>query len=651
MSPFLRVVVMLGLYLSLRGYHSFDGDQAYRLPLLFHQQDARIYADDPFVRSFDAFNPHRGAILLLDIISRPLGVSMGLFVVFGLMFAGTCSGVERIARAVWAGRGPAVGLVAVGLLLAAKAGNIGTNQLFEAMVLDRLVALALFWVALARMVTRPNGDPAVAIAAMGLAAWVHPSLGLQLALLLSVSWVVWGAMTRHSQVSPQTAALRAGGIMIAVVPGLAFNLAGSAELMGSMPLEQFWTLSVELQSPQHMLPHLWRMPQWLAWGCYLTLAGISVWSTKPDTEIAGNSPAGTRFRLVSVLGVALAALAVGWILIEVGKNARVTVFQPFRLATAVRGIALILIAGRVLGLWRDDGWLGRTRAAVLATAFVGDWLLVVATAAELTVTAIKRVTIRRDLSALVYVMMLTAGFGFLARHDTESGQVPLVCAVVVGIAAGVPRRGGRLDALRSRLMARPRALRFVVTGCAWLVPMAALLAGAAMRVDPELGRFSVVRGLVNRCRFLETPSDDVERLAVWCREHTPPNARFIGPPGPKTFRLWSRRGLAFNRAGSPYHAAGLADWFARFQDHVDFHGTAAEFVKRYRTDRHRFESRYQEQGAQARAELAARQGATHVIAAAPVGEPDPDSPLVLLHREGRYAAYAVAPRFLAHRQR
>ena len=27
-------VLLLGLYLTLRGYHSFDGDQAYRLPLL-----------------------------------------------------------------------------------------------------------------------------------------------------------------------------------------------------------------------------------------------------------------------------------------------------------------------------------------------------------------------------------------------------------------------------------------------------------------------------------------------------------------------------------------------------------------------------------------------------------------------------------------
>ena len=50
-------VLLLGLYLTLRGYHSFDGDQAYRLPLLLHRQDPSLYAEDPFVRSFDQFNP------------------------------------------------------------------------------------------------------------------------------------------------------------------------------------------------------------------------------------------------------------------------------------------------------------------------------------------------------------------------------------------------------------------------------------------------------------------------------------------------------------------------------------------------------------------------------------------------------------------
>src|SRR3954451_11852052 len=88
----LAFFLILGLYLTLRGYHSRDSDQAYRLPLLLHRQDPRLFADDPFVRAFDAFNPHRGYLALLDWTSRPLGLSAGLFSLFVLTLAATCLG-------------------------------------------------------------------------------------------------------------------------------------------------------------------------------------------------------------------------------------------------------------------------------------------------------------------------------------------------------------------------------------------------------------------------------------------------------------------------------------------------------------------------------------------------------------------------------
>jgi hypothetical protein len=166
-----------------------------------------------------------------------------------------------------------------------------------------------------------------------------------------------------------------------------------------------------------------------------------------------------------------------------------------------------------------------------------------------------------------------------------------------------------------------------------------------------------VQGLISRCRFAATPTDDVERLALWCRAHTPESANFIGPPGPKTFRLWSQRGLAFNRSASPYHAAGLVDWFTRFRDHVDFHGDVTAFVHSYLADRHGFEARYDQLSDTQHAALAHRQGANYVIALAPErnegrgAEPQSESPLELLHVEGRYAVYRVRSEVLVQRQR
>ena len=254
-----------------------------------------------------------------------------------------------------------MGWVAVGLFLAAKAGNIGTNHLFEAMVLDRLVALALGWLAIADAVTRPETGwwrSAISIAA---ATIIHPSVGLQLAMVLGTSWLAWALFGRRSLDNPG-AALRAGAaLIVAVIPGMAINLPQGTTLQGDLPASFFWILSVELQSPQHMLPHLWRMPQWLAWfelprpRRRHTRAMRTPSQGTPD-RLALRSIEFTRkrSRIASRLAIMLAVISVGlgaaWYAIEVRHSIRATVFQPFRMSTVVRGICLVLISGRIVKL-------------------------------------------------------------------------------------------------------------------------------------------------------------------------------------------------------------------------------------------------------------------------------------------------------------
>jgi hypothetical protein len=645
--------LILGFYLSLRGYHSFDGDQAYRLPLLLHKQDPRVYADDPFVQAFEAFNPHCGSLMVLDAVTRPLGLSAGLFTIFVLTFGATCLGVDRLARAVWPNAGSNVGLVAVGLVLVAKAGNIGTNHLFEAMVLDRLMAFAMGWLALASVVADPARGRTRALGAIALATLIHPSVGLQLAIVLGASWTVWSLLGRWMEVDIRTAALGVMGLAVAVIPGLAVNLAPGSSLLGDMPAHDFWLLTAELQSPQHMLPHLWRMPQWLAWACYLALAALAMAGARKRPEpgpIGHTLPA--QLRLTAILAIILLWLGAAWYAIEVRHQVRVTVFQPFRMATVARGIALVLVAGRLVVLWRSGGWLGRLRATLIPVAFGGDWLLVVVTLAELTVSAVEAIRSRAIafarwsvLAATAWFGVLTIGFNFLAHHDTEFGNRTLLAAVSVSLIVGYLGRrqdpASWLDSWNGAWTSRRLRGAFVL---AWVVPLASLLAAAAP-LDHSASRHPLVRSLINRCRFAAVPADDLERLALWCRDHTPASARFIGPPGPKTFRLWSLRSLAFNRAASPYNAAGLADWFSRFQEHVNFHGSPTEFVRAYVADRHGFESRYQAQTDAERAALAIRQGASYIVAAAPKtsGHSTNPGPLELLHVEGHYAVYLVKP--------
>ena len=247
-----------------------------------------------------------------------------------------------------------------------------------------------------------------------------------------------------------------------------------------------------------------------------------------------------------MLAIILVGLGAAWYAIEVRHQVRVTVFQPFRMATVARGIALVFVAGRLVALWRQGDWLGRLRAILIAVAFTGDWLLVVVTLAELAVSAAEAIRTSLALGAIAggsstrpsCSAMLALGLNFLAHHDTEYGHIPLLAALGAGLAdrivgtAGEATRSsrsrwaagpGRRARLRGGTRPRPgpsRWRRCWRRRCRWIMPLA---------------RHPLVRGLISRCRFAAVPADDIERLALWCRDHTPATARFIGPPGPKTF--------------------------------------------------------------------------------------------------------------------
>jgi hypothetical protein len=627
-------LLISGLYLTLRGYHSFDGDQAYRLPLLLHWQDPSLYADDPFVRAFDAFNPHRGYLALLDWASRPLGLAAALAGLFGLTLAATAFGVDRLARAVWPDSGGKVGLVAIVLFLAAKAGNIGTNHLFESTLLDRLVGFSLGWLALASTLGNSRRGAWAGAGCLCLATFIHPSVGLQLALTLGATWGVWWMFPNRFAVDRRRSTLAIGALGLALAPALIWNSGQAGRLFEGLPPEEFRLLAVMVQGPQHMLPSTWRLSQWLAWGCYPVLAFLAL--GRIGMGRAGEPWPPARTRLAALMGVNLASLGLAYVAVEVVGDLKVTVFQPFRMATLARGLALVAVSGRLVALWSRGDLASRGRAVLVGSGLAGDWMMVVATAVDAGMAAVEWASLRRDwpsskaLANATGLAILAAGLAFLARHDTESGHVALLAGLgALGVGSLLARRIGPSWS--------PRRVAFAMVG-AWAVPASALVVPWVM-ADPGSHAWSA--GLVGRCRFVEVPADDLERLATWCRDHTPASSRFIGPPGPKTFRLWSRRPLAFNRSASPYHAAGLADWSSRYRDHVGFRGTTAEFARAYLLDYHGLEAGFGRMTDDELVDLARRQGATHVLVPSARPSNDSDRPLERLRVEGRYAIERV----------
>jgi hypothetical protein len=446
---------------------------------------------------------------------------------------------------------------------------------------------------------------------------LHPSLGFLLAGLAWCGALAWWFAGKLGRPGAWRCLV---GIALTCVPGLLAHGGRGVSLFDGLPEPEFRLLSFNVQGPQHMLPHLWRAWQWAAGFAYLgwALLGLS-------GELERNA---AWHRMACLLAVCLAILAVSWVGIEGVQHLKLTILQPFRLATVARGLCLILGARHLLRLWRVGG-LDRVRAAVLVAGLSGDMAMVFAVASELAWVGLGRTG--RATQLLGTGLVLGLGLYQMARHDTESGHVPILLALAIGSLACLIHRSPTWSTGR---LTRLAAL-------SWALPVAGMLAGlGASTVAPDSAR----AWLLDRYRFGETPIGDIERLASWCRQNTPPSASFIGPPGPKEFRLWSRRSVAFNRAASPYHAEGLKDWSARFRAHVAFDGTTAELARAYQADRHALEARYNDFTPEALALLAAGQGADHVLAKAPTGPIS--GPLELLRVEGRYAVYRVDPEFI-----
>ena len=251
--------------------------------------------------------------------------------------------------------------------------------------------------------------------------------------------------------------------------------AGTRRCWGTCRRTCFWLLSVELQSPQHMLPHLWRMPQWLAWGCYLVLAALAILDRPAAAEAdpaatiecddlpdalaagpaspdrgAGGHPGRTRSGVVCHRGAASGA-GDGLSAVPDGHGGARN--RPGLRRRPARGP----LADRADGC-------GRLRAILLAVAFTGDWLLVVVTVAELAVSATQSDS-RGSLAPCVARLsmrsiswrsaMLALGLNFLGHHDTEYGHIPLLAALGLGVADRIDGRGVADATLRIRVAWQP----------------------------------------------------------------------------------------------------------------------------------------------------------------------------------------------------
>lgn len=85
----------------------------------------------------------------------------------------------------------------------------------------------------------------------------------------------------------------------------------------------------------------------------------------------------------------------------------------------------------------------------------------------------------------------------------------------------------------------------------------------------ENGEYNTVDRMLMGYQLKVLPIPAIERLGVWVRENTSPDALFVVPPGRQQwgFRLFSRRAQVFDVKSIPYAPAGMEEWWTRSLHH------------------------------------------------------------------------------------
>ena len=182
-------------------------------------------------------------------------------------------------------------------------------------------------------------------------------------------WWIWPNLVRG--VSRSRSAMTILALGLAVAPSLVANARQAGRLFEGLPTEEFRLLAVMIQGPQHMLPSTWRTSPMAGLGM-LSGAGLTGLGTI-GTDRWDRAWPPARVRLASLMAVNLASLGLAYLAVEVVGDLRVTVFQPFRMATLARGLALVAISGRLVELWSRGDLASRGRAVLVGCGLLGDW--------------------------------------------------------------------------------------------------------------------------------------------------------------------------------------------------------------------------------------------------------------------------------------
>ncbi len=371
-EPVFAFLTGLLLYFFRFGYDYGHSDQGEFLPVLLHRLAPDVLAQDWYVQTQAGFTVRTPFTLFLEGPARLIGVEWAVFGVYVLAWGLLASAVYALARRLTHDRLAAVVSVIVALVLTPQ-WTLGGNDLVHRMLVPSMPGWGLgLWGVYAFL----RGRYAVSGLLFGLATWMQPLVGLQLAMLcgLLLSLDVFSPRERASLWKRM---MRFGGLFLLVAtPMLAPLIYQQVWLPHPPPPPDTPSVSYILpafRAPHHYLPDSFSADAVLRFGLLFGI-GLMAFSIPHCRKCLRQS--GFIARSIAIM---TGTCFLAYYFSEIHPFLFITKLQLFKLTVFLKVLIIIVLSAAVsiwlpIRLWR---WCSRMMASPWPVFLIlGAWTYV-----------------------------------------------------------------------------------------------------------------------------------------------------------------------------------------------------------------------------------------------------------------------------------
>ena len=351
------------------------------------------------------------------------------------------------------------------------------------------------------------------------------------------------------------------GILIVGLTSLVWILPTISTGASSLKTDEFVQIYAHFRHPHHLIPSTWDMTQWVLGALFaatLVIGLVESFQRKASQNTEDPKHLGGYFAVATILAVIAAALAVGYVFVEIVPSRIATVAQTFRMVEVLGWLGWILMAILIADLLSNKGyrWAALFAASTFSVPSLFLYKVVTFTTSKLKSESL----LRSSLFFAGVVMLVAVTLIGTRRVLTDEHAITELAPIAFGFL---------LVWQLPSSQARPRGLGNArwhsgPVGDESSAGTHDMLPSDVPGVSSYLADKQPVLTLDDAKEEYE--HDHIVELATTAKDATHPDSVFLVPHNWYVWRLFSERAIVVDHKAFPFRDEGMKEWYERYVD-------------------------------------------------------------------------------------